>query len=344
MYQHHITTFLILSAFFAAWGYVKGGWKSWFLAFYIWTAYGFSIFVDYPNLVLMAPVIVYFGYKSLLIQRVKDKINISFNLLFIISSIMFLFFIFLQGYYNYVHFGNWRKLSGELVSISTVKDIKKTKLNLEQSIQKAANKKSAGNFIKEENTSMSFAILTFAIDKGIFIFSPIFLLSLLGIYSVLKKISAEHSALLGVVLASLFVYSSWADPWGGWAFGPRYLIPSMSILSLYVALWFKETRFKLLSTLTALLLFIISSAIAVVGALTTNQVPPKVEADVLKIGYNFLLNYSYLMKGKNSSFIYNTYLSSYISLVDYYLIIFSSVVILGFFLLIQISLRKQNET
>jgi hypothetical protein len=132
--------------------------------------------------------------------------------------------------------------------------------------------------------------------------------------------------LLGVIGANLFVYSSFGDPWGGWAFGPRYLIVSMSVLSIFVAYWLNNDHFRIFRKLAFLILFVVSSAIGLVGALTTNQIPPKVEADYLKMGYNYLLNFRYMFNGISSSYMYKEYFSQIMTLPNYYLMIWGTII------------------
>lgn len=328
LYQHQVTVFFILSSFIAAWLYAKRVRGSWIYASYIWFACGYAILIDYPNVLFMAPVIIYFFYKSLAVKTDEKKLHISLRGTFALTSLVFAVMIFLHGYYNYVNFGDWKKVSGSLIGISTVKEAQKQKnVTPEEAIAAAANKKSVSGFFKEEKIPMSFSILTLAPDKGIFIFSPIFILAFFGIYRALKKLNAEHVALLGTVLANIFLYSSWGDPWGGWAYGPRYLIPSMAILAIYIAYWLQRTRFRPLAKLVALILFAISSAISLAGALTTNQVPPRVEGIFLKMKYNFFLNFDYLRDNKSSSYFYNTFLAHHLPLYDFYFLILLSLLI-----------------
>ena len=139
---------------------------------------------------------------------------------------------------------------------------------------------------------------------------------------ILRKINLEYGVLLGLIGVNLFLYSSWGDPWGGWAFGPRYLIPSMAILSLFIGIFLHEIKYKWTARIVAYIFFVYSSAVSLLGTLTTNAVPPKVEADFLHMQYNFLRNYFYFKKGESSSFVYNNFLSGSVSLSEYFLIIY----------------------
>ena len=74
-------------------------------------------------------------------------------------------------------------------------------------------------------------------------------------------------------------------------------------------------------------LFAYSSAIALLGALTTNAVPPKIEADFLGLKYNFLYNLDFFLDGKSGSFLYNTYFAHSISLQNYFLLIYVALLV-----------------
>ncbi len=334
LYQHQVTTFFILSSFYAIWKYRQGKKHEWLWALYVWTVIGYSIFVDYPNAILMLPVMLFFLISSFLINIGSQKVKIVWRSSYLITSIAFISIMFIHGYYNYVHFGDWKKLSAE---IEGYKQIQKEKLLIsksrEEKIKTLANKKSVSGFFKEENMPRGLAILLFSRDRGIFLYAPIFILAILGIIALAPKSSAEIISFLFFIAVNIFLYSSWGDPWGGWAYGPRYLIPSMAILSIFVCAWLTKAKRLLLSKISTLILFAYSSFIALLGALTTSQVPPKVEADFLKMKYNFLLNWDYFIDGKSGSFIFNEFAAKYLTLQKYFLAIYIPLLLIVFYLL-----------
>jgi hypothetical protein len=233
--------------------------------------------------------------------------------------------------HNQKEFGSWKRLSGSIVSYKTIKA-----KGLEgqpapviaQAISQIQDKKSnVVGFFTEENTSNSFGTLMFSKDRGLLFYGPIFIFGLLGMLLALGSITLEIAVLIALVLTNIFLYSSWGDPWGGWAYGTRYLIPSMSVLSLFAGLWFTKSPKAWISRLVAIPLFAYSSAVALVGVLTTNAVPPRVEADYLHMKYNYLYNIDFLKAGKSGSFIFNTYLGKYLSLMQYLEIIYVLVLV-----------------
>lgn len=322
LYQHHATTFLMLSSFYAAWKYKHAGrlrfaWASW-----VWAALGFSVWLDYPSVFLIAPNVIYLLLNSINIQKISQKICVQFSMIFIFTFFVFLGIVGYHGYYNYKNFGSWKTIAQLLPRY----DLNKIK-NSKTIIPESEKNKNISGVVQEDRLFQGLYILSLTSNKGLFFFSPIFLLALLGIIRSIKKGVMENIILLAIVIVNLFFYGSWADPWGGWAFGPRYLIPSMAPLAIFVGYWLHNTKYKIIGKITALFLFVISSAISLLGALTTTLIPPKVEADYLHMKYNFLLNWDYLMAGKSGSFAFNEFFSRYVNLTQYYFVILGIVVL-----------------
>lgn len=325
LYQHQHTVFFIMASFYAVWQYKIH--KKWgFLwGFFIWTNYALAILIDYPNILLMLPVMIYFLFVSLNIRHVADTYKISFRVSLILTSIFFVIISLLHGMYNNQNFGGWTKVSGGLIGYKTIKEQKLDQGNLDENLKKIneiASKKNPVKFFTEYNLVRSSNELLIAVDKGIFIFNPIFLLGIGGIIYAFRKLTLEKGILLSLVVVNLFFYSSWGDPWGGWAFGPRYLIPSMAVLSLFVAMFLVEVRFTFLMKILAFILLTFSVAVSLLGALTTNAVPPMTEAVYLKMKYGFMFNIDFLTHNRSSSFLYNTYFRDRMTLLQYYEVIF----------------------
>ncbi len=318
LYQHHATAFLLLSAFYAAWYFKQKYTGSWLAAFYVWTAFGAAILIDYPNGFFFLPIMVYFFFSSLKLKQEQNSFQFSVRLAFFFSCIGFAALTVWHGYYNQMNFGSWHSLSSTLIGVKTIRE--KNLLNsvdAQKTIQNLASKKVVTKFFSEEKAPFGFYTLFFSLDRGLFLFSPIFILALLGIGSSMKKNTPELSTLLATAVCIIFLYSSWGDPWGGWAFGPRYLIPALPVFSLLIMFWVTQKKWQILRRIVALLLFMYSSAVALVGVLTTNAIPPKVEADFLHTGYNFLQNWKFLEKGASSSFVYNNFFRGQVSLLEY---------------------------
>lgn len=344
LYQHHVTTFFIISSFYGVWKYKQRSRNSWLWGVYIWTAYALAILIDYPNAILMLPVMVYFLIASLHVAVKRHSVTILFRMAFIVTSILFIIITLLHGYYNYTNFGDWKRVSGSLVGYKVIKE---RNLFAQQSgqtqISTLAENKVPIKFFREDSFVRGVQALLISQDRGIFFYTPIFILSLFGIFYMLRRPTLESGVLLSVIACDLFLYSSFGDPWGGWAFGPRYLIPSMAVLSLAIAVWLSKTQYVLFSKIITFLLFAPSVAISLAGVLTTNAVPPKIEADYLKTYYNYILNFQYLLNGRSSSFIFNQYFSHNINLIAYYLVILELILTVTYVVLFIIPQFKKYE-
>ncbi len=331
MYQHHVTVFFILSTFYAVWKYKQAGRLSWLWASWVWLGYGLALSIDYPNAVLLSPVIVYFFISSTQFERIQNRVRIGLRGAFLLTSIFFVLVTGLHLLHNQLEFGSWKRLSGSLADYKVIKENSlenKSIAEITSGVQKVADKKgNVVNFFSENKLPNSFGTLLFSTDRGLLFYGPIFIFGILGLLFALKFLNTELAVLMSLSFVNIFLYSSWGDPWGGWAYGTRYLIPTMSIFALFAAYWFTKSPRAWISRLVALPLFAYSCAVALVGVLTTNAVPPRVEADFLHSKYNYLYNIDFLKDGRSGSYLFNTYLHQHITLIQYYEILFSIVFI-----------------
>lgn len=341
LYQHHLTTFFIISSFYAVWKYSKKTKWSYVWGAYIWSAYALAFTVDYPNLVLMLPIILYFFFSSIMMVRASNKIQLSLRPAIAFTSIVFVLISLLHAYYNQTQFGSWKTLSGSIVGYRDIKERNLT-LNDTEQIKVIADRKTSHSFFSEEKLPGGVYTLLIAPDKGIFFFSPLFLLGGAAVVTAIRKLDTQKSVLLSIIGVNLFLYASFGDPWGGWAFGPRYLILSMSVLSLFIAVWLAQVKHQVFAKGLLLLLFAYSSAISLIGVLTTNAVPPKVEADYLHSKYGYFLNLDFFKDSHSSSFIYNQYFAQTMSLQQYFLVLYGA--LLTIFIVILVSTRYQKGT
>lgn len=328
IYQHQVTVFFIVASFYAVWKFKQQGKNSWVWAIFVWFNYGFAILVDYPDALLMLPIIVYFFLVSFKFLRKRNIASLSFRLSFLLTALVFIIITGLHGYYNYKNFGGWTKLSGGLVGYKEIKQEQKLTPAQRKAVFAAVQqKKQPVKFFREDNIINGLYELLVSIDRGIFLYSPIFILAVLGIFITLPYLTMESSVLLGIIVADVFLYASFGDPYGGWSYGPRYMIPAMSALSLFIGMWLTKVNHYLWARIVTFFLFALSSAIALLGALTTNLVPPKVEAVPLHIRYDFLANLTYITKGTTGDFIYNQFLNHTITLTAYYFLLYEVLLI-----------------
>ncbi len=336
MYQHHVTTFFILSSFYAVWRFRKGTRWSFAWAAFACLNYALAISIDYPNTLLVFPVMVYLAVSAIQLHVIPGKLNVGFRSEVLIGILVFVIVTGFHLYHNAAYYGGWSHLSGGLQSyrfVDPTLDPLKAGAN-GISPQDLNTQKNIVGFFREQHLPGSSFTLLLSPDRGLFFYAPIFLLAILGIvWSYRHRRSLELNILLSLIAVNVFLYSSWGDPWGGWAYGPRYLIPSMALLSLFIGVALARLRHALALRISAFILFCYSSAIALLGALTTNAVPPEIEATALHSKYNFLFNWDVMTLGRSGSFLYNTFLAGSYGLREYYTLILIFV-LLGMFTLL----------
>lgn len=317
-YQHQTTTFLLLATtalLFSQRSLIKLTTAAFLV--------GFSFWIDSQNPIFFIPLIVFAVYRSFDIALVKglSKINLQINRLLAITG--FILVIGAYSLYSYFIFHKPFQLSGTAKSISSFDSYN------EPVLKESSTKKDPTKFFNTRFMVHGTATLTFNQDRGIIYYAPIMFLGLLGIKTVFERKRKKAAVLLGTTLFIFTLYTMWGDPYGGWAFGPRYMIPVFGLISIFlagaIANFGKKSWFKILLSI----LFIYSASINLLGALTTNQVPPKVEAVPLGLNWNYLLNWQMFTSGITSSFFYKTFASSFLSLYVYAGIILALIILVG---------------
>lgn len=287
---------------------------------FLWFLFGVNIFIDYPNLAVMLPVLAYAIFPKFsvfhLYNPFKDlhKLGLSFPLSSIIASIVLvpIFAAFVS--YNLVHY----KKPFAFTNTYNLQLIERYGLKTTHLTNDIFKKLPYSSRFKLTNLPSGVFTLFFSKDRGLFVFSPVFLLSILGIFALFRKQSGLLTPILAVLILNILVYGAFDDPWGGWAFGPRYLIISIPFLSILAGVGFDLIRkTKPFLNLMSIVLFGVSVAISTLGALTTTSVPPEIEAIPLKVKSNFLYNLDYIQSGKISSFAYNFYFHKFLLPLDF---------------------------
>lgn len=324
LYQHHLTSLFLFSGFYAAWKFSKGGGKfSWVWGLWVWASCGLAISIDYPNALLMLPVMAYFLFVSFKILPVSEGAKIIFRPSVLIGAVLFAAIVAANLKFSQDNFGNWKTLAGQLPGFQLERQ--EVAPDSQVLVQEAIAGKGLVSFFSDTNIPKSFYTLFFSLDRGLLVFSPVMLLGFLGLLKARKALTGnrEKYFLMGIIGVNVLLYSSWGDPWGGWAYGPRYLIPSMAALSLFASYWLFSNRGKILPGVIALLLLAYSSAIALLGAVTSNSVPPAIEAVNLPLKYsNFLYNLLLLKNNETGSFAYNTFFAGRLDLQTYSAVIY----------------------
>lgn len=333
LYQHHFTVLFILLSFYSVWRYRMATTYSWVWAVVVWTSYALAILVDYPNAFLLLPIMVYMLVSAVKLKVVNQTVDLDIRMSLLFTAVLFAIITAWHGYYNAVHFGSPLSVSGGLVGHKYIVEHNLEHVpNLDDALKQVAKEKNPVGFFHLSYISFGLYTLFIAPDRGLFRYMPLFILVFPAVYSVFKKYSLETKALLGVVGVTVLLYSMWGDPWGGWAYGPRYLIPAMAIFALFVSYWVGLPGRSLARRITAFVLLLPSVALSLLGAITTNANPPEVEGHQLNLPYTFVRNIDFLMKNEGGSVVYNAFFS-HTSLMSYFVMLFTVVVILFFMVL-----------
>lgn len=81
-----------------------------------------------------------------------------------------------------------------------------------------------------------------SLERGLFVWSPILIFSLIGWRSFVRKFKLVGSLLIFSFLIQLYIVSSWQDPTQGDSFGNRILLNSNLIFALGIMQYLKDTQ------------------------------------------------------------------------------------------------------
>ncbi len=289
--------------------------SSWFLLLLQGLLVSAAYLVDYPNIVpalviFIATCITKLHYSE---DAVKLYITVRSNLLWLFLGLLVGFILI--GLINYSLFGQAFILTNRYnLRVLDLHNITYTYESLNSSMFSEVVYAEKFNI---HNLFRGIHILLFSVDRGLFIYTPILLLLAFTI----KRFGNPNlrNLLLLTFFSNLLLYSMYDDPWGGWAFGPRYLIPTLPMLVLLLA---PLLRVGIPKKVLYLFILPFMSIIPLLGATTSNLVPPSIEQN-LTIPSSFLTNIEYLRSGYTGSFVFNHLFRDYMSLTWYFLLVLS---------------------
>lgn len=325
LYQHHVSTFIILAACYLVINY-----RSFISLALVWFLTATSLPLDYPNLILMIPIALFAGLKIIEVT-VQDSVKIKIHLIKILSVAAAAVPLAFLVWFNTISYSNPTQFAGTIENVSRVDENGKPSVNIlinaksvEDVINSEKQDKSATGFFRTRDLVNGLYILVFSPDRGILGFTPVILLSIIGMISLFKKYRTETVMFLSIVVTNILLYAMWGDPWGGWAFGSRYLIPSYAILAIFLASAISTWRKNILFVSLLLVLGTFSIFVNTAGALSTNANPPQVQVlELERVSnkeekYTYERNLDYLKIKTSKSFFYRTWARNYISSWQYY--------------------------
>ncbi len=350
LYQHHISSFLILLSIYAL---LK--WKNFWSLCLIWFLCASSIVIDNPNLFFMLPIAVFALGRFISVHKNERKINIGINLIYVLTFLGAVLPLLFFLWFNKISYGNPFQLGGTVQGVKGIdeqgkplekKDIYK-QLGIDKPLEEKdkvpledpkKDKKEAVGFFKTRNLINGFYTHFISEDRGIIFFTPVVLFGILGLF-VLNKTRPEIAALLiSIIGANVLLYSMWGDPYGGWAFGSRYLIPSYALLAVLIGVALSRFKRNYFILLAFLIVLIYSILVNTLGALTSSANPPKNEVlNLEKLSgkvqkYTYERNIDFLINSGSKSFVYREYLRNVLTAANFYWLVSGSIIFMSFIL------------
>lgn len=320
LYAHLVSSFLIILGLYIVL-LIDNKYKA-IKALVAWFLYAVAVFVDFPNLFIYLPIAGLAMLKIIDVMNLDEKIKIKLNWLVILTPLIFFLLMGVYGYYNQIHFGNPLKLSN---TIPRVRDLKNVNLSIPESGGDATGALNTRNLL---NGLGSFTISP---DRGLIFYTPIALLFVFGIGFLKQNKKWVETGLIGVSAICIILYSMFADPYGGWAFGSRYMIAVLPELLILAAIGLQRFYKNILIKLLYSVVFMYSAAVSLLAPLTTNVIPPYIEARYLNLDSWFIINWRMIKANNLDSYFYNYILNRQLPGINYYIAILSLVIIFGLF-------------
>lgn len=335
-YQHHISVFMILLSI-----YLLLRWKNFWSLAVIWFIYALSVVIDNHNLFLMFPVGLYAMGRIINLKKGKKYWSLILKPVLIATFTTTIIPIGFFLWFNQASYGNPFQLSRTLSSVEAINEngivinLSKKDILAGNSVENVSEKKSVLGFFKTRNLLGGFYIHFFSPDRGVIWFSPVILIGIYGLIFIYRKNKSVGNLLLAVISVNVLLYSMWGDPWGGWAFGSRYLIPTYAILAIGLGLALDQNRKRYWLLAIFFLLFIYSAGVNTLGALTSSANPPEIQTPYLEElssveqKYIFMRNWQYLQSTGSKSFVFQSWAHNRMNAEQYYHLVYSLIVIAG---------------
>lgn len=342
LYQHHISTFLILLGIYAL-THFNNSW-SLLLVFFLC---GAALPIDNPNLVFVAPLSFYAAGRTFTVYQQQGKLNIKLSLQRLATILIVILPIIFFLWFNKMSYGNSLQLSGTLQTSKSI-EAKSNNQSISGLQSQTKKEKTAVGFFQTRFLLNGFYTQFFSPDRGMLIFTPVMLFGFLGLFLSCQRKVKFLSLFVLILGTNVLLYSMWGDPYGGWAFGSRYLIPSYAILAIFIGLFLTYLKKYWLILTAFFVIFVYSVAVNTLGAITTSTNPPKVEIASLekitgkKERFSFDRNFEYLMNTGSKSFIYQAVIYKYLTAWQFYYIL--TFLISFFGLAVLINLHRVEES
>lgn len=317
LFAHVLSAFFILLGLYLA---IFNKNMKWYKLMLTWLIYAALVFIDFPNVFIFAPVAIFMSFNVFTFKQLGNSaLKLGIRPKHILAGSVFVFAMLLYGYYNFLNFGHPLYLSN---TIPRVRDLKV----VEESVPEEY--RNAGQSLNTRNIVNGLYTFTISRDRGLLIYSPVVLLSIFGIFYFRYKQNQMKLLLVSIPVTCLILYSMFGDPYGGWAFGSRYMVAIMPELLILAGVGFNYLYNRSSIKILYNAVYVYSMGMALLAAITTNIVPPRVEAEQLGLESTFIVNWQMLKNGTLSSYFYNHLLNRSVSALSYYFIIFIALAVI----------------
>lgn len=263
--------------------------------------YGVGIIVDIPNAFILLPAVLYYVFKHIEVVPKNEKIILNFKTICLVMILGLIPMTALFGWYN-------KNLTG---SPTVLPQFIGRNTHVGESVRPESR---ATQEVNPFETTSPFVtrfllnglyILIISNERGWVYYMPILFVGVLGMYLAFKDEHMQDKLLVpsSILAMNTLLYAMFGDPWGGWAFGARYMIPGAAAAALFIPLAIRKFRKNILALFFISALVIYSVFINALGATTTTEVPPKQEAEQLLtyIPYTYEYNYQLIQQNKSYS-------------------------------------------
>lgn len=353
LYQHHISTFLILACM-----YLLISFNSLWSAFLIWFLCAAAIPIDYPNLFLLFPIGLAALRKFFPVTVEQKAIVLRASPYAFGTLLVMLIPIAFFAWFNTISYRNPLQFSGTVPTAKTYHftQVASTSAAIETIVPESSvaaqtkpSDKNAIGFFSTRGLLNGLYILLLSPDRGVVTFTPVILLGVFGAAFALQLAQPWVTVIAGVITANLIFYGMYGDVWGGWAFGSRYLIPSYALLAILLAVWLTAMKRRWYVLLGFFLIMSYSVLVNTAGALTSSANPPQVQVlELERISgieqkYTVMRNID-ILKTRSKSFVYQTFLQKYLTSWQWYQVISGSILTLGGLLTVGLFFSRKEHT
>jgi hypothetical protein len=323
LYQHHISVFLIL---LCIWLLVS--FKGMKTLPIIWFCCALSIAVDNPNLFMMFPIGLFSLTRIVWIEEKTRQVLIRIRPMGILTFVTMIFPIAFFMFFNYKSYGHPLTLAGTVQTIEVIDESGNTDISdlTKKSLTADSVKpkeKQAVSFFRTRQIPRGLYTHFLSMDRGMIMYTPIMLLGFLGVLFLIRSQPTYTQLITAVIGVNILLYSMWGDPYGGWAFGSRYLIPTYALLSILLSAVLTRFRRNIFALLLLLIAAIYSIGVNTIGALTSSRNPPYVQILTLESisgrpeRYTYRRNMQMLDSNSSKAFVFRQIAHDYLTAWQY---------------------------